>query len=128
MGWKGRLQIFFPNLSIFEIEKYFKPLFGSLELQFYWQKNFDAKIGLLNSGHSAYLLHGLILVWDMSLKHKLLNNFGTNRDKVRTFWETHKIWKNLPHGIDKSADLLSKRQNHEEDFFKLSGAFPSSPY
>ena len=37
--------------------------------------------------------------------------------KVRTFWETHKIWKNLPHGFDKSADLLSKRQNHEEDFF-----------
>ena len=39
--------------------------------------------------------------------------------KVRTFWETHKIWKNLPHGFDKSADLPSKRQNHEEDFFKL---------
>ena len=39
--------------------------------------------------------------------------------KVRTFCETHKIWKNLPHGFDKSADLLSKRQNHEEDFFKL---------
>ena len=39
--------------------------------------------------------------------------------KVRTFWETHKIWKNLPHGFDKSADLLSKRQSHEEDFFKL---------
>ena len=28
--------------------------------------------------------------------------------KVRTFWETHKIWKNLLHGFDKSADLLSK--------------------
>ena len=39
--------------------------------------------------------------------------------KVRTFWETHKIWKNLPHDFDKSADLLSKLQNHEEDFFKL---------
>ena len=37
--------------------------------------------------------------------------------KVQTFWETNKIWKNLPHGFDKSADLLS--QNHEEDFFKL---------
>ena len=33
--------------------------------------------------------------------------------KVRTFWETHKIWKNLPHGFDESAN------NHEEDFFKL---------
>jgi hypothetical protein len=27
--------------------------------------------------------------------------------------------KNLPHGFDKSADLLSKGQNHEEYFFKL---------
>ena len=39
--------------------------------------------------------------------------------KVRTFWETHNIWKKIPHGFDKSADLISKRQNHEEDFFKL---------
>ena len=28
-----------------------------------------------------------------------------------------KFEKNLPHGFDKLADLLSKRQNHEEDFF-----------
>ena len=38
--------------------------------------------------------------------------------KVWTFWEAQKIWKNIPHGFDKSADLLSKRQNHEEDFFQ----------
>ena len=30
-----------------------------------------------------------------------------------------KFEKNLPYGFDKSADLLSKRQNHEEDFFKI---------
>ena len=30
-----------------------------------------------------------------------------------------KFEKNLPHGFDKSADLLSKRQNHEKDFFKF---------
>ena len=30
-----------------------------------------------------------------------------------------KFEKNLPHSFDKLADLLSKRQNHEEDFFKL---------
>ena len=30
-----------------------------------------------------------------------------------------KFEKNLPHGFDKSADLLIKHQNHEEDFFKL---------
>ena len=39
--------------------------------------------------------------------------------KVRTFWEAHIVWKNLPHGFDKSADILTKRQNHNEDFFKL---------
>ena len=39
--------------------------------------------------------------------------------KVRTFWEIHKIKKNLPRGFDKSADLLSKRQNHEEHFFQI---------
>ena len=27
--------------------------------------------------------------------------------------------KNLPHGFDKTDDLLGKRQNPEEDFFKL---------
>ena len=30
-----------------------------------------------------------------------------------------KFEKNLPHGFDKSADLLSNRQNHAEDFSKL---------
>ena len=25
----------------------------------------------------------------------------------------------MAYGFDKSADLLSKRQNHEDDFFKL---------
>ena len=30
-----------------------------------------------------------------------------------------KLKENFPHGFDKSADLLSKRQNHEEDFFKF---------
>ena len=39
--------------------------------------------------------------------------------KVRNFWETHKIWKNLPHGFETSADLLSKCQNHAEDFFQI---------
>ena len=35
------------------------------------------------------------------------------------FGQTNKIWKNLPYGFEKSADLLSKRQDHKEDFFKL---------
>ena len=40
-------------------------------------------------------------------------------NKVPNFWETHKIWKKNPHGFDKSVDLLSKCQNHEEDFFQI---------
>ena len=39
--------------------------------------------------------------------------------KFRLSEKHTKFEKNLPHGFDKSADLLSKRQNHEEDFFKL---------
>ena len=55
-------------------------------------------------------------------------NFETNNSNFDHFFdqlkfglsEKHtKFEKNLPHGFDKSADLLSKRQNHEEDFFKL---------
>ena len=50
-------------------------------------------------------------------KQRYVNpHYAGNRCKVRTFWETHKIWKNHPYGFDKSADLLSKRQNHMEDF------------
>ena len=30
-----------------------------------------------------------------------------------------KFEKNLPRGFDKSADLLSKRQNQDDNFFKL---------
>ena len=50
-----------------------------------------------------------------------------NDDKVRTFWETHRIWKNLPHGFDKSADLPSKNQNHEERYFSNYVCFSESP-
>ena len=42
-------------------------------------------------------------------------NFG----KDQTFWEALKIWKNLPRGFDKSAGILSKRQNHEDFFSKF---------
>ena len=33
--------------------------------------------------------------------------------------EKHAKFEKNPHGFEKSADLLSKRQNHEEDFFKF---------
>ena len=68
----------------------------------------DAGIG----GANGCLVHP-IPTGETMYAHQITNG------KVRTFWETHKIWKNLPDGFDKSADLLSKRQNHEEDFFKL---------
>ena len=37
---------------------------------------------------------------------------NTKLIKVRNFWEVHKIWKNLPHGLDV---YLSKCTKHEED-------------
>ena len=37
-----------------------------------------------------------------------------------------KFEKYLPHGFDKSADLLTKRQNHEEVFFKLCALLKKS--
>ena len=51
-----------------------------------------------------------VRILNIRLTHILytVTEFG----KVRTFWETHK-------NLEKSANLLSKRQNHEEDFFKL---------
>ena len=42
----------------------------------------------------------------------LLTKFGLSEKRT-------KFEKNLPHGFDKSADLLSKSQNHEEDFFQI---------
>ena len=42
--------------------------------------------------------------------------------KVRTFRESHKIWKNLPQGFDKSGDLLSK----SHDLSKPRGRFFSN--
>ena len=49
----------------------------------------------------------------------MISLFCLYKVKIRTFWETYKIWKNLPHGFDKSADLLSKCRNYEEDLLKL---------
>jgi hypothetical protein len=37
--------------------------------------------------------------------------------KVGLYEKHTKFEKKNPRGFDKSADLLSKRQNHEEDFF-----------
>ena len=39
--------------------------------------------------------------------------------KFGLFEKHTKFEKNLPYGFDKSADLLSKRQNHKEDFFQI---------
>ena len=42
--------------------------------------------------------------------------------KVRTFWEAHKFWKNLPYGFDVYLVNQLICQNHKEDFFKGPGA------
>ena len=44
--------------------------------------------------------------------HRIIVKFGISEKHT-------KFEKNLPHGFEKSADLLSRCQNHEEDFFKI---------
>ena len=50
-----------------------------------------------------------------------LDQMFAEGQKVRIFWEAHKIWKNLSHGLV----FYSKRPNHEEDFFKFFWALKS---
>ena len=64
-----------------------------------------------------YIISILASVFGFSLLSRF--NYLAKFSKVRTFWETQKIWKNLLHGFDKSAALLSQRQNQKEDLFKL---------
>ena len=63
-------------------------------------------------GHFVKLAHAQFKPPHPLKNGKFLLKFGLSG-------KTHKIGKNLPHVFDKSGDLLSKRQNHEEDFFKL---------
>ena len=60
---------------------------------------------------------------------KLVRSFWQKQLTVKfRFSEKHtKIWKINPYGFDKSADLLSKRQNHEGDFFSNYVCFSKSP-
>ena len=53
-----------------------------------------------------------------SLKKLQLPYVDLIQVKFGLFEKHKKFKKNLPHCFDKSADLLCKRQNHEEDFFK----------
>ena len=46
------------------------------------------------------------------------NNLADSLVKFGPSEKHTKFEKKIPHGFDKSADLLSKRQNHQEDFFK----------
>ena len=63
-------------------------------------------------------LHNLLsgLYYLDRLAKRLLNLFL----KFGLLEKHTKFERNLPRGFDKSADLLSKRQNHEEAFFKKS--------
>ena len=51
-------------------------------------------------------VHDLTKVWFAKLSFK-------SSDFLR---KTQNLKKNLPHGFDKSAEILNKCQNHEEDF------------
>ena len=57
--------------------------------------------------------------YNLKISTKVWNDQSTTLKKFELSEKHTKFEKNLPHGFDKWADLLSKRQNHEEDFFKL---------
>ena len=59
--------------------------------------------------------------------HTYLEQFFYVFYQTSVFLRNTKFEKNLPHGFDKSADLLSKHQNHEEDFFSNYVCFSKSP-
>ena len=59
-------------------------------------------------GYLHIMLHAII----KSLKKCLVLKFELSEKHT-------KLKKNLPHGFDKSVDLLIKRQNNEEDFFQI---------
>ena len=50
---------------------------------------------------------------------KITINPGVPNIKFGLFEKHSKFQLNLSYGFDKSADLLRKRQNHKEDFFKI---------
>ena len=43
--------------------------------------------------------------------------------KVRTFWEAHKIWKNLPHGLDFYLVNFKSKLSRREFFQKQTNEF-----
>ena len=47
------------------------------------------------------------------------NNLADSLVKFGPSEKHTKFEKKIPHGFDKSADLLSKHQNHDEDFFQI---------
>ena len=54
------------------------------------------------------------------------NNLADSLVKFGPSEKHTKFEKKIPHGFDKSADLLSKCQNHKADFFKLCVLFKKS--
>ena len=89
-------------------------------IEFYLQKHFMNRHNLVR--FCNFLLRFFFYITEATYVRDRSRCFfllGMKPSKVRTFWEAHIIWKNLPSAFDKSADLLSRRQNHEEDFFKL---------
>ena len=80
------------------------PIFDQSKLKKLWATKAVVTLDLNNASLNQFLdcfrYSAIILKFELSENH--------------TEFE-----KNLTHGFDKSADLLSKRQNHEEDFFKI---------
>ena len=54
--------------------------------------------------------------WEFERSVSIKKNSSNHKAKVRTFWEAHKIWKNLPHGL---YIYLVNVQTTRKIFFKF---------
>ena len=90
-----------------------KPTNKSIKRVFQWKQHWKQSYLL-----QLKLLHHQVIAMKVAKDRTGSHEVGPGC-KVRTFWEAHIIWKNLPHGFDvcyiKSADL----SKHEEEFFKF---------
>ena len=107
--WLYRIEFNFLFTSALKIQILPEPNFAwSMHIYYFAQLKFcSIKIcGIWSDIQTQIQLWSLIKIGPTFFLPRNKNIAIISQFKVRTFWETHKIWKNLHHGFDKSADLL----------------------
>ena len=101
-------------MTAFISSDFFQLLLPEIEIGFeysFWTK--------FNSFDYSGALSSLVNVCVCELRQRRQCYAANSSSKVRTFWEAHIIWKNLPHGFDVYYVNQLICQNHAEDFFQI---------